>query len=228
MVRVSNPYVPPCFDGLEIRTTMARTRIPPKTVDAARRQLRRDPVMRGAMRAVGPFTLRLETDRFFTLVRAIIAQQISTKAAKSILGKVEAAVGAGGITAEAIAGLADDDLRNAGVSPQKVGYLRSLAEHVADGELDLRNIGRRSDEAVIESLVRVKGIGVWTAQMFLIFTLGRPDVLPVDDLGIRANIQRLYGLDELPNRATCVQIAEPWRPYASIASWYLWRSGDQP
>lgn len=205
---------------------MSRTRIPIATVTEAVRRLRRDAIMRAAIKDVGPFALKLQTDRFFALVRSIVAQQISTSAARSILGRLEKVAGGNGITAETIHGLPDADLRGAGVSPQKIGYLRSLAEHVTSGEIDLRNIGRRSDAAVIETLVRIRGIGVWTAQMFLIFSLGRPDVLPVDDLGIRANMQRLYGLDELPNRATCEEIAEPWRPYASIASWYLWRSGD--
>lgn len=206
---------------------MPRSRIPADRVETAIEHLRdSDPVMLATIDAVGPFTLRLQTDRFRSLVRAILAQQISTAAAKSILGKVEAAAGDDGITLAAINQLPDDALRSAGVSPQKVGYIRSLCEHANDGSLDLRNLGRRNDDAVIESLVRVKGIGVWTAQMFLIFTLGRLDVLPVDDLGIRANIRRLYGLDELPNRRESEAIAEPWRPYASIASWYLWRSGD--
>ncbi len=182
--------------------------------------------MRETIEAVGPFTLRLHGDRFCTLVRSILAQQISTAAARSILAKVEAAVGETGITPESLDALRDGDLRTAGVSPQKVGYLRSLVEHARDGSLGLRTIGRKSDADVIASLVRVKGIGVWTAQMFLIFTLGRLDVLPVDDLGIRAGVRRLYGLDELPNRRECEEIAEPWRPYASVASWYLWRSGD--
>jgi DNA-3-methyladenine glycosylase II len=117
-----------------------------------------------------------------------------------------------------------DELRLAGLSRQKASYLVDLATHVFEGRLNLNRIGRLSDDAVIESLIEVKGIGVWTAQMFLIFSLGRLDVLPHGDLGVRMAIQRLYGLDELPDRETCHRIAEPWRPYASIAAWYCWRS----
>jgi DNA-3-methyladenine glycosylase II len=115
-------------------------------------------------------------------------------------------------------------MRAAGVSSQKAKYLLSLATMVRDGELPLKSLGRLSDEDVIARLVKVKGIGVWTAQMFLIFSLGRPDVFPSDDLGIRQAIRTLYGLAALPDKATSLRIAEPWRPYASIASWYCWQS----
>ncbi len=131
-----------------------------------------------------------------------------------------------GLNAESIARLTETQLRSVGLSRQKASYLLDLAQKTLDGTVRLNGIGRLGDEAVIEMLTRVKGIGRWTAQMFLIFSLGRPDVLPVDDLGVRAAIKDLYALDELPDKKTCLEIATPWRPYATIGSWYCWRSLD--
>jgi DNA-3-methyladenine glycosylase II len=130
------------------------------------------------------------------------------------------------ITAASVAALSLDELRSVGLSPQKASYLHDLAARELDGRLNLRHIGRLDDEAVIEQLIRVKGVGRWTAQMFLIFGLGRLDVFPHDDLGVRAALQRLYGLDGLPDKAAGHALAEPWRPYATIGTWYCWRSGD--
>ena len=184
---------------------------------------KRDPVMARAMRRVGPFTLKANRERFGMLVRSIISQQISTSAARSILVRVTALHGDGGIRAETLLQLSPDQLRAAGVSPQKIGYLVDLAEKVADGTVRLDRIGRLSDERVIEELTQVKGIGRWTAQMFLIFSLGRPDVFPHDDLGVRSAIKRLYGLAELPDKQTSLAIGSRWSPYSSVASWYCWR-----
>ncbi len=186
---------------------------------------RRDKVIRKVIKAVGPFTLRLERNRFRMLVRSIISQQISTAAARSIREKLDALVD-GNVTADTISSLNDDQLRSAGLSPQKTRYIRDLSSRVHNGEIRLRTIGRRSDESVIEELVQIKGVGRWTAQMFLMFSLGRLDVLPCDDLGIKSAIRNLYGLDDLPDRQKVEAIADPWRPYASIASWYCWRSLD--
>ncbi len=187
------------------------------------RHLRKtDPIMRAVIRKAGPFRLNLRHDRFHALALAIVSQQISGKAARSIWEKLKTI--AAPLSAERIRQLSVDELRVAGLSRQKASYLVDLATHVSEGRLNLSRIGRLSDDAVIESLVAVKGIGLWTAQMFLIFSLGRLDVLPHGDLGVRMAIQRLYGLDELPNREACHRIAEPWRPYASIAAWYCWRS----
>lgn len=197
-------------------------------VEAGLAHLRRDADMRQLIEQVGPFALRTERDRFGILVRSIISQQISTKAARSIRLRLQALVAPDRLTPENILALPDEALRGAGLSPQKLVYIRDLCAHVSDGRVCLRTIGRLSDEEVIESLVTVKGIGRWTAQMFLIFSLGRPDVLAHDDLGIRAALKRMHGLEELPDKATCLRLAEPWRPYASIASWYCWRSGDLP
>ncbi len=184
-----------------------------------------DPVMRHLIRQVGPFTLKTQKHPFQSLIRSIIAQQTSVSAAKTIVGRVVERVG-DPITPEALAELDIDQLRGLGVSQQKAGYCLGLTQCVLEGKVDLRNFARRSDESIIEELVQVKGIGVWTVQMFLIFCLGRLDVLPVNDLGIKNAIMKTYALKELPDVRQIEQLAQPWRPYASIASWYLWRSLD--
>ncbi len=183
--------------------------------------------MRRLIDAVGPFTLQPERKRRFSvLARAIISQQVSTAAARTIRGRLEGVLDDGGLSAEGIAGLKESELRSVGLSRQKASYLLDLAVKTLDGTVRLDRIGRLSDEAVIEMLTQVKGIGRWTAEMFLIFSLGRLDVLPVDDLGVRAAIKDLYGLDDLPDKKTCIELAAPWRPYATIGSWYCWRSLD--
>jgi DNA-3-methyladenine glycosylase II len=129
-----------------------------------------------------------------------------------------------GLTPENLASLGGSGLRTVGLSRQKASYILDLAQKTLDGSVELKKIGRLPDEDVIEMLTQVKGIGRWTAEMFLIFSLGRLDVLPVDDLGVRSAIKNLYGLKEMPNKQTCIELALPWRQYASIASWYCWRS----
>lgn len=185
-----------------------------------------DPVMKDMIDTVGPFTLRLQRDRFQMLVKSIISQQISTSAARAIRTRLEELVADQGFTAENLARFSPDELRTAGVSPQKARYMLDLAVKVASGEVELKQIGRFSDQRVIEQLTKVKGIGTWTAQMFLIFSLGRRDVFPHDDLGVRTAIRNHYRLDGLPDRETSHRIARKWRPYASFASWYCWRSLD--
>jgi DNA-3-methyladenine glycosylase II len=180
--------------------------------------------MRAVIDAVGPFTLRLERDRFGMLVRSIISQQISTSAARSIRRRLQEL--APDMKAATVAQFTIDELRTVGLSPQKASYIADLAHKVNDGTVDLRQIGRLSDERVVEQLTQVKGIGRWTAQMFLIFSLGRLDVFPHDDLGVRTAIRNRYGLDDLPDKQTAHAIAAPWRPYASVASWYCWRTLD--
>jgi DNA-3-methyladenine glycosylase II len=157
-------------------------------------------------------------------VFSIVSQQISGKAALAIRQKLVDRLGPDGFTPAYISLLPLEDLRSVGLSKQKASYILDLAQRVHAGTLPLERLARMSDEAVIEALIQVKGIGVWTAHMFLMFSLGRLDVLPHGDYGVRSAMQRLYGLDELPNRQTCHRIAESWRPYASIASWYCWRS----
>ncbi len=202
-------------------------KLTPLQIQSARRHLRAaDPVMKAMIDAVGPYTLRFERDRFAMLVRSIVSQQISTIAAHAIRKRLMDLVGPDGLTPGNLARFDTDELRSVGLSSQKASYVADLATKVNDGTVDLRRIGRLSDQAVVESLTQVKGIGRWTAQMFLIFSLGRPDVFPHDDLGVRTAIRDRYGLDDLPDKTTSHSIAAPWRPYASVASWYCWRSLD--
>jgi DNA-3-methyladenine glycosylase II len=166
-------------------------------------------------------------DHYGALVRAIVGQQLSTKAARSIYLRLTERFDGRTPTPQEV--LADDpeELRAAaGLSRAKVGYLRSLAEHTLTGELELERLDELDDERVTAELVAVKGLGVWTAHMFLMFHLQRPDVLPVGDLGIRRAIERAYSLDELPDAATIERIAQPWRPHRTLACRYLWRSLD--
>jgi DNA-3-methyladenine glycosylase II len=194
-------------------------------VGQALRHLRRaDPVMREVIRRAGPFRLKLRPDRFYSLVSSILSQQISGKAAASIRARLEEYLAPEGIHAESLGRLTPAELRKIGASSQKAAYLLDLANRVRSGSLKLDRLARMKDDDVIEALIQVKGIGVWTAQMFLIFSLGRLDVFPHDDLGVRAAIRKLYALDELPDKETSHRIATPWRPYASVASWYCWRS----
>lgn len=185
-----------------------------------------DPLLGSVIEAVGPCGLRLRRDRFDMLVRSILSQQISTAAARTIRERLRTRVGVP--RPDALLALSDEDFRGCGVSLQKAGYLRDLSLKVGSGEVPLGRLGRVSDEEVIERLTAVRGIGRWTAQMFLMFALGRPDVLPHDDLGIRNAMRRLYGLTEPPSRAEMDRIAAPWRPFASAACWYCWRYWEAP
>ena len=191
----------------------------------ARRHLsRRDPILKRLITHVGPCTLRYEPDGFVALARSIISQQISTRAALAIGGRLLQTLGDEGLRPAALLALSDEQLRAAGLSASKVRALCDLAEKVASGSVPLPRMAELDDEDVIDLLLPVRGIGRWTAQMFLIFSLGRPDVLPVDDLGLRAGVQKAYGLAELPDRAALMELGEPWRPYRSVATWYFWRS----
>ena len=192
----------------------------------ARRLLaRRDPILRELMRAHGPCRLaaRLHTDPFKALTRAIVGQQLSAKAAATIFSRFEALFDAFPTPVQVLA-VSDDRLRGVGLSAQKLGYLRDLCRQITEGELPLDVLDRMDDEAVIENLTRVKGIGRWTAEMFLIFRLQRPDVLPVGDLGIVRAVQRAYKLRKAPSPDRLTRIGEAWRPYRSVACWYLWAS----
>jgi len=184
---------------------------------------RHDPVLHGVIRRVGPYRLKPSRDRFGMLVRSIISQQISVGAARAIRGRLEALVGTAGIKPASLVALKLEQLRSVGLSPQKASYVLDLAIKVQDGTVRLSQIGRLSDEGVIAELTQIKGIGRWTAQMFLIFALGREDVFPVDDFGVRAAITRLYEYQEHPPRAVLLEIGQRWSPYASIASWYCWQ-----
>ncbi len=165
------------------------------------------------------------TAHYGALVRAITGQQLSVLAARAIYGRLtDRFEGRPPTPAEILADDPEELRAAAGLSRAKVSYLRSLAEHVISGELELERLNELSDEDAIAELVAVKGLGLWTAQMFLMFHLDRPDVLPVGDLGIRRAIERAYALEDLPDAATMERIAAPWRPYRTLASRYLWRS----
>ncbi len=178
---------------------------------------------------VGPCTLRprREGTHFDHLARAIVYQQLSGSAAATIYGRFTERCGAGTApTAEAILALDDASLRGVGLSRAKTAAIQDLARHVVDGRLPLDRFESMDDEAIIESLVAVRGVGRWTAQMFLMFRLWRPDVLPVLDLGVRKGAQRIYNMRALPEPARLEKIARNWRPWSSIASWYCWRVLD--
>jgi DNA-3-methyladenine glycosylase II len=164
-------------------------------------------------------------DAYGALLRSIVGQQLSTKAARTIYGRVVDMYGEDPTPAQLIE-TDPEDLRAAGLSYSKAAYLRDLAEKIEDGELDLDHIAEQSDEVVVEELTQVKGLGRWTAEMFLMFHLGRPDVLPVGDLGIRKAAMIEYGLEEMPDPETLERLGERWRPYRSLACLYLWRSLD--
>jgi DNA-3-methyladenine glycosylase II len=200
--------------------------IPARAVEELRE---RDPVLRAVIDRVGAFEPSHEPDLWWSLVDAIISQQLSVKAAATIAGRV-AALGADGLrpTPAEILALPDDTLRACGLSRAKTLYVKDLATKWLDDTLEPHRLSSLSDDEVVEHLVRVKGIGRWTAEMFLIFTLRRPDVLPVDDLGLRVAVQRAYGLPERPGRAELERIGEPWRPYRSAATLFLWRSLNLP
>jgi DNA-3-methyladenine glycosylase II len=183
-----------------------------------------DPILGSVIGRVGPFCMKTERRRFVALSRAIIGQQISGKAARSIWNRLQQTLKPERITADSIARLSPEQMRAVGVSPQKASYLHDLAAKSNDGTVRLSRLGRRLDAEVVDELIQVKGIGIWTAQMFLMFSLCRMDVFAPDDLGLRSAIRDLYNLSELPDRQTSTDIAQSWRPYQTIASWYLWRS----
>jgi DNA-3-methyladenine glycosylase II len=206
--------------------------VTPADYQRARRVLLgRDPVLASLIRRHGPCGLAAaqRADHFSALVRAITGQQLSTKAAATIYGRLVTMVAttAGGPpTLEGFARVSDEALRGVGMSRQKVAYLRDLCARISTAALDLDALDALSDEEVVNALVTVKGIGRWSAEMFLIFRLHRPDVLPVGDLGILVAVQRAYRLRKRPTPERLRKIGEAWRPYRSVASWYLWRSLD--
>lgn len=196
---------------------------------ARRILMRRDPPLAALIRQHGRCRLadHRASDPFAALVRAIANQQLSTKAAATILGRVHALVGGvEHLTPAALLALDPAALRAAGLSAPKVRYVRDLAERVQDGRLDLHAFETHDDDAVIAAVTAVKGLGVWSAQMFLMFRLNRGDIFPVSDLGIVKGMQRLHGMKRRPSVRTMMRLAEPWRPYRSVASWYLWRLNE--
>jgi DNA-3-methyladenine glycosylase II len=193
---------------------------------ARRLLMRRDPklaalIKRVGKRRPGPAS---NLEPYGALVRAILSQQLSTKAADTIHGRVVALVGGvERLSAASLLTVAPDALRAAGVSRPKISYLRDLAAHVHDGRLDLHALEHLPDEDVIAAITAVKGLGRWSAEMYLMFRLRRPDVFPVADLGIVKGVQKLYGMKARPKPRTMERMAEAWRPYRSVAAWYLWR-----
>lgn len=186
-----------------------------------------DPVMRRIIAATGPCSLAPRRDYFVVLCKAIFSQQISTIVAATLFGRFRNQFPQRRPTPPRVIDLILNDpphrLASCGLSRQKQAYLLDLARHFANGMIPTPRLGSFEDERVIETLTAVKGIGRWTAEMFLIFVLNRPDVLPVDDLGLRKGVQLAYGLRETPNAAAVTKRAELWRPYRSLATWYLWR-----
>ena len=204
-----------------------RRRKLPYDAEAARRHLlRADPVMRRIVERVGPYRLELRGSAYQSLLRALLYQQLAGAAASAIERRFLAIFGDRIPEPEELLATSREEMRAAGISRQKAGYLHSLAEHAQSGALADRWLRRGSDDEVIERVTQVKGVGRWTADMLLMFCLGRPDILPVGDLGVQRTMKDAYGLDSLPDAPTMEQIAEPWRPYRSAGSWYLWRSAD--
>src|SRR5262245_22647313 len=184
------------------------------------------PHLREMIRRVGPCTLQPMQNHFYALTRTIISQQISTAVARSIAAKLEQALSPDGPTPARIQAATDIVLRGCGLSSAKLKSLRDLSARVLDGSLPLDRLAEMNDDAIKESLTQVHGIGPWSADMFLMFAITRLDVLPVGDLGIRVGIKEMFGLKEIPPSDELIRLAEPWRPYRTIASWYIWRSKD--
>lgn len=199
-----------------------------KLVDGEQTLAGQCPRMRTLIRRHGPCYWPRARDRFGTLVWSIVAQQISTAAARSIETRIRGLLSPGPVRPNELQSLPDEALRSAGLSPQKLRYVRDLCAATTDGRVQLPRIGRLSDDEVIAQLVQVHGIGRWTAEMFLIFSLGRLDVFPVDDLGVRMGVKRLFELPELPSKTETLELSGKWRPFGSIAAWHLWRQHDGP
>jgi DNA-3-methyladenine glycosylase II len=184
---------------------------------------RSDPILSEIIDRVGEYRIAFNDPGFETLVKSIVYQQLSGRVASVIFGRLAKAAG-GRLTPENVLKLRPSRMRTLGLSGQKTAYIRDLARHTRDGRVVFDELVALSDAEVIERLTQVKGIGIWTAHMFLIFALRRTDVLPVGDLGIRNAIRKAYGMAELPQPAEMEAIAARWRPYCTVASWYLWRS----
>jgi len=183
-----------------------------------------DPVMAAIIAKAGPYRAARTDPVFQTLVRSIVYQQLHGKAALTIFNRLAEAVKVNPMTPVAVLKLRPQKMRAVGLSKQKTLYIRELARLTRDGEIQFERLPEMEDAAIIETLTRVKGVGVWTVQMFLMFALQRPNVLPVGDLAVRAAMKKAYGLAELPKPQEMERIAEAWHPYCSVASWYLWRS----
>jgi DNA-3-methyladenine glycosylase II len=195
---------------------------------AARHLSRHDPVLAPIIKAVGPCTIQPHKDYYWELIDSIISQQLSVKAAASIERRFQELLGNPVPAPEAILAKSVEELRTAGLSGAKANYIRDLAQNIIDGTIKFDQIDSQTNQEIIDELTGVKGIGEWTAHMFLIFCIGRPDVLPTGDLGIRNAVRQLYDFKDLPTPQEITKLAEQshWQPYESIASWYLWHSLD--
>ena len=204
-------------------------RIDAVLVERARRSLRRgDPVLGAVIRRVGACELKRRGDPYRYLVRSVLYQQITGAAGRAIEKRLHAAYGGRVPIPAQLRIAATETLRSAGLSRQKIESIRAIATAFDERTLDGRRLARLSDEAGVEAVTGVRGVGEWTAHMMLMFSLGRPDVLPVGDYGVRKATRDLYGLADLPKRAELEALGEAWRPYRSVATWYLWRSTELP
>jgi DNA-3-methyladenine glycosylase II len=193
------------------------------TTDDAIIFLRKDPALAGIIDLVGKYELKQRSGHFAVLVESIISQQLATSAADAIFKRFR------GLypkfpTASEILATRKSKLRAVGLSSMKIEYLKDLAKHVNEGKLNMRTISKMSDEDVIEHLTQVKGIGRWTAEMFLIFSLGRQDIFPVGDLALRKGVQMLFSLPEMPKPKEAEKLGQRWKPHRTVATWYLWKS----
>ncbi len=186
--------------------------------------LKRDPKLAKIIKQVGDYNVKITKNRYQSLVEAIIAQQLSGAAAGAILKKFKKLYKSKFPKPIEVIKTPDSKLRSAGLSKMKISYIKDLSKKIKTNQLNMRIISTKSDEYVVDQLTNVKGIGRWTAEMFLIFSLGRLDVLPVGDLGLKKGIQLMHSFNELPNEKEIERLAESWRPYRTVATWYLWKS----
>lgn len=190
------------------------------------RFLKKDPKLAKIIKQVGSYDINLTKNSYKSLVEAIITQQLSGKAAESISNKFKKLFGKFPTPAEVLE-MSDARLRSTGLSRMKIEYIKDLSKRIESAELKMTLLKKMPDDEVVLHLTQVKGIGRWTAEMFLIFSLGRPDVLPVGDLGLKKGIQRLYSMPDLPEEEEIEKLAEKWRPYRTVATWYIWKSLNQ-
>lgn len=183
-----------------------------------------DAILAAIIERTGTYRIHYREPGFETLVRSIVSQQLNGTAAATIFGRLQTGAKADPLTPDSILRLRPARMRSFGLSGQKLKYIRELARMTRDGEVDFEQCATLEDDAVVEHLTRVKGVGVWTVHMFLMFALRRHNVLPTGDLGIRMAMKKAYALEDLPKPAEMEKIAAPWRPYSSVACWYLWRS----
>ena len=193
------------------------------TYDNAIAFLRQDPALAGVIDMVGEFKLKKRNHHFAVLVESIISQQLATSAADAIFKRFKGLYPKFPTALEVLA-TRKSKLRTVGLSGMKIEYLKNLAKHVEEGKLNMRAISRMSDEDVIDHLTQVRGIGRWTAEMFLIFSLGRQDIFPVGDFGLRKGVQVLFSLPEIPKPQEVEKLGQDWKPYRTIATWYIWKS----